>query len=243
MLSKTKDYDIFKFREDNREKIDKNHVQKLVESIKSRNLLDLRPIIVNKDMEILDGQHRLLAAKQLGVEIYYKKQVNFGSEEILIMNISKSWTCGDYLNYYVKNGFSEYIKLKNFMNKNNLNLKVALNISMGRIKAKYKDFKEGKFSFKEEDLENVLDVCWETIGLIKKSNGFSPYCSSNRFWKALLMLTNHEDFNINIWRENIKKMVERFNAKATTNDYIRLILDIYNYRNPNKISLLNQDGF
>ena len=36
----------------------------------------MRPIVVNKKMEVMDGQHRLMAAKQLGVEIYYQEEKN-----------------------------------------------------------------------------------------------------------------------------------------------------------------------
>jgi hypothetical protein len=47
LIQNTKNYSMFKFRADNREKISDGHVEKLVESIKTRNLLEMRPIIVN----------------------------------------------------------------------------------------------------------------------------------------------------------------------------------------------------
>jgi len=90
MIRKTTNYEIFTFREDNREKIDKKHLARLVESIKSRNLLELRPIMVNEKLEIVDGQHRLLAAKQLGYEIYYQKEENLDCADIVRMNLSKA---------------------------------------------------------------------------------------------------------------------------------------------------------
>ena len=60
-LEKTKNYEIFKIMDCNRE-LSAANLQKLIGSIKSRNLLEFRPIIVNSKMEIIDGQHRLAAA-------------------------------------------------------------------------------------------------------------------------------------------------------------------------------------
>ncbi len=62
--------------------------------------------------------------------------------------------------------------------------------------------------------------------------------SSSRFWKALLKLINHADFDASRWMQNLKKMVERFCPKARTEDYLRLFMDVYNYHNKTKISLI-----
>ncbi len=148
MIKKTKDYDLFRFREDNREAINQAHVKRLAESIKARNLLDLRPISVNSEYEVIDGQHRLLAAKSLGVEIYYQMQEGLKAEDIIIMNVSKSWAQADYLNYYCKNGYQEYIKLKDFTKHHNISLKVAINIMVGYSKTAAQEFKNGKFKFR-----------------------------------------------------------------------------------------------
>ena len=72
----TKNYDMFITDRDktghwstqNCEKLIKN----LMQSISYRNLLAWRPIIVTKNFLVIDGLHRLEAAKRLGVEIYYE---------------------------------------------------------------------------------------------------------------------------------------------------------------------------
>lgn len=237
MINKTKLYDLFKFREDNREKIDVNHVEKLVESIKSKNLLHLRPILVNDKMEIIDGQHRVLAAKKLDVEIYYDIQKELDCKDIILMNISKSWSMSDYLNYYCQNNYSEYKKLSEFMIKNNLSLKVSLTIAVGQLQSGFNTFRSGEFKFEQDIFKQDLDLCWKTINLIKKLNGFSNYTSSSRFWKGLIRLIKHPDFEEKKWLANAQKLVTNFSVKATTIDYISMIEHIYNWNNKNKISL------
>lgn len=239
MIKKTKDYDLFVFRDDNREKIDKAHVLKLIESIKSRNLLELRPICVNANMEIVDGQHRLLAAKTLGVDIYYQQDKSLDASDIIRMNISKPWTIGDYLNFYCEQGYDEYIKIKRFVEKHNLSLKVALNIIMGNQKNNFLQFKNGQFTFMQEEIDQQIQVCWDTIGYIKKMNGYSAYTNSSRFWKALLRIVNHPEFNEEKWLSNTRKMIEHFTVKAKFEDYLATFSTVYNYRSPAKVNFMD----
>lgn len=241
MIEKTKEYDLFIFREDNREKIDQAHVRRLIESIKAKDLLHLRPIDVNDKMEIIDGQHRVLAAKYLGVEVYYKKEAQLDAADIVRMNISKAWTTGDYLNFYCHHQKDEYIKLKAFMKKNRLTLKVALNIAIGESKLSFSNFKAGAFEFNEGELESELGICWKTIEYIRKMNGYSAYTTSSRFWRALLKLINHPDFDIDKWNGNVQKLVDHFAPKARTEDYIKMVQTIYNWKNLNKIRLIEDE--
>ena len=241
MIKKTTDYDLFTFRDDNREKIDQAHVKRLIESIKARNLLELRPIVINDKMEVIDGQHRLLAAKALGCAIFYQQEKKLDAVDIVRMNISKAWTMGDFLNFYCHHGYQEYLKLRNFLNKHNLTLKVGMTIALGQIRQGYHDFRMGAFKFHEESLGIELDICWDTINYIKKMNGFSSYTSSSRFWKALLKLVRHPDFDESKWRSNTQKLIDHFSPKARTEDYISMIQHIYNWRNPSRIVLMEDD--
>ena len=69
MTLKTSDYSIFKKFPGNRD-INPLNLRKITNSIKMHNMLDLKPIIVTESMEVTDGQHRLEAAKVLGVPIF-----------------------------------------------------------------------------------------------------------------------------------------------------------------------------
>ena len=64
----TTDYDIFKQLLGNRE-INYNHVRRLIKSMQEEYLIV--PIQVNEKMEVIDGQHRIAACKELGFPIYY----------------------------------------------------------------------------------------------------------------------------------------------------------------------------
>jgi len=237
---KTKNYDMFKFRDDNRERISPAHVASIKKSIEMKNMLHMRPISVNANMEVIDGQNRLMAAKALGVEIYYEKNEDLTPGDIILMNVSKSWGMSDYLNFYVKNGYPEYIKLKEFMHKNKVSLKIAMTIMLGVTWKSNNEFKHGLMKFRDEFATDELDICWETIEYIKKMNGFSLYTTSARFWMALIKLVRHVGFNADQWRQNLKKMAERFGPRPSIDDYSKLFMQVYNWNNKNKINILEE---
>ena len=68
-ILRTNNYDMFKFKKENRE-INYNKVNNL-----KRKLIDdgrqIMPIICNKNMEIIDGQHRFEALKELAWDVMY----------------------------------------------------------------------------------------------------------------------------------------------------------------------------
>ncbi len=107
----TIDYDRFKFKEDNRE-INIGLVTRIVKSINEIGYDSSKPIKVNKDMEIIDGQHRFLACKQLGLPILYDISKNADDHRTLILlNANQEpWRTGDYVYSWAKTGITCYQK-------------------------------------------------------------------------------------------------------------------------------------
>lgn len=113
----TTDYDIFKKIAKNRVVSDFS-VRRLVAAIQRKNLLHVRPIDVTTDMEVIDGQHRLLAARELGVPVYYKIGQQLSAEDIAILNAAqKNWAPTDYLHSWAVEGLPAYVTLKDFMDR------------------------------------------------------------------------------------------------------------------------------
>ena len=67
-IHSTNDLSVFKILEGNRN-INLANVERLVKSIEENGFLQM-PIIVNENYEVIDGQHRLMAAKKLNSIIY-----------------------------------------------------------------------------------------------------------------------------------------------------------------------------
>ena len=65
----TKDYNKFKFRGDNRIVKD-SHVKGLVENMKLRGWEPGSYVVINEKGEVIDGQHRVKAAIQVGIPVH-----------------------------------------------------------------------------------------------------------------------------------------------------------------------------
>lgn len=234
MIEKTKSYTMFKVRTDNREKgIDQKHVDRLKESIQNRNMLELRPILVNANNEVIDGQHRLEAAKQLGLAIWYKVDKSLVATDMILLNNNKSWNLSDHFHFFIKNNYEHYKKLNDFIKQKNISLKIALTIFQKNID--YTKFKKGEFKFEETQNADIYFLCKQTIDLIKKLSTNSIFINGAKFWGAMVALFKEPNFNAEIWFDNLNKLIYRIGVKPSKREYILSFLDIHNYRNNDKI--------
>ncbi len=238
-ILKTKNYDQFKVTDINRaDGVKHEHVRKLSASIAARNYLHMKPITVNTDMEVLDGQHRLQAAKYLGVDIYYVIDREIQREDIVTLNINnKLWSLNDYLNAWVKLGNQQYINFDNFMKDKNLSIHEAL--ALCRIIGRYQkdDFKSGRLVF---DKKNVYEKHSKIINIIQAftevlSN--KTFLNKGKFIRALTAFVYAPNYNEEIFLDKIIKCGYKLQPRLSHADYIPLLSEIYNYKNRDPIEV------
>lgn len=179
----TKEYANFKYLIGNRP-LNRSHLKKLKQSIEKSNHLNLHPIIVNNNFEVIDGQHRLQCAKDLGVDIFFIKSDKVADEHLIECNVNqKSFECENYIEFYaIKDKKPEYIQLRDMLKSSGLKPKALLTLLLGVVSSSLLDFlKTGKFKFPtvEEPLE-VLNFYFD----------FSAYAKDKRI-KPFSMFTNH----------------------------------------------------
>lgn len=110
----TTDYSKFIILPGNR-KVDKAHSRSLQRSMLTYgNRLDDNPIEVNKNFEVLDGQHSLDAARELNFPVCYVIRQNANVNDIRIENTNrKNWNWYDYAVSYRDN--DKNINYKQFL--------------------------------------------------------------------------------------------------------------------------------
>lgn len=97
-ILETKDYDMFKYQPGNRMK-SKAHIQELIRSFeKHRHMRVGRPVIINRDNQVIDGQHSLEAGRALGMSIFYVKidEAKLGDTRVL-NSINRQWNMEDFI--------------------------------------------------------------------------------------------------------------------------------------------------
>lgn len=246
---KTNDLSVFNQIKGNRPP-NPQHIRRLCDSIKKYGILQ-NPIIVNENMDVIDGQHRLLAAKESNSSIYFIVVNGYKLEEVQVLNLNqKNWTRIDFMEGYANMGIESYVKLRNFAIKNkefNISDCIAMcqnsaSSSSVMISQKYRTthkvvlnqkevFEEGTWKGKDFDLAQDFA---DKIKLVK------PYYKGyNRsvFVAAMIGLFKNDNFDFIEFLNKIKNQPNRLVDCTNVAQYRLLIEDIYNHRRREKINL------
>lgn len=262
----TTDYSIFKKNKANRE-INERHVDNLIslfglpderKHLKAGWNYKPLPIVVNEDMEVVDGQHRVEACKRIGLPVYYIKQAGWGINEILMMNnTSENWKNGDYLYAYAQLGNQNYIDLMNMYESYFLEAKSKDGKPLGKKELfplqlfislfdnarnpdhRPKRFKEGKFVFckDENDIRNgkkALDTIMQLDTL------YPDFWYTLRFCEAVINVAMNGVYYVNHdkpfdwdWDKFLHQCRQygynRIHKCAERKDYMPQIISVYNY--------------
>lgn len=231
----TNDYDKFTFSNKNR---DAKLNETLAEEI--RSIGQVSPIVVNQyDGTVIDGQHRLIALKELGYPVQYIITQN-GASSLPDTNAAQtSWKSDDYLNFYATSGYKHYQDFVEFKNHaqgliTNINflLAIALRLSTPSVNVKKgsvnysKKFKEGDFKF--TNYEQSIAYLDEFLNF-SKSTGLVPKSQIYDAWRMLKNSGADMDHLISaISRNDIDEEIQ--NKKFSTKTYVEVFCEKYNYK-------------
>ena len=152
---KTTDYSMFKVLHGNRS-VEPGRVAKIKNSIKTVGYIP-NSIIVNEKLEVIDGQGRLQALKELKLPVYYQVVNGIGINECRAMNINQTnWSTLDFAKSYAEEGNQDYQKLLRFITKFQPFLSLNTIVAIGAKTANSigsKVLKNGSFKFKCSDVD------------------------------------------------------------------------------------------
>ena len=233
-IYKTTDLAQFKYVKGNRS-IHEPWVRKLAELIKEKDLQI--PIIVDENMKVQDGQHRLEAYKLCGFPITYIIKDKFELDDVRALNAnSKKWSLTDYLMSHVKLGNKEYQLLEWFIKTYNFPVLPSCAMLNGKGYTDHhivSSFKKGDFQIK--DLEwgktQARRILW--IG------EFFQYYKKRNFIDACLSVFQNKTFKWEIFKKRLENNSAKLKNKGSRNYFIVNIERIYNIgtADKNKIRL------
>jgi len=228
-IHKTYDYGIFKYRLGNRAVSD-TRKKLLVENIKKYGWVT-NPILVNSNMEILDGQGRFEALKELHLPVEFIIVENATDTDCVALNLRNTrWTPIEYINFFSVNGSEDYKRIKSLMDKFRVSPNIVLRAAKrGQFDGGGKRIRNlgGDLEFSEEDYTNAEQKLEKYTRL---HDLFSTHRSNN----------NGIDSTIFFCIENgvdIEKLEKAEKTYGRTDFYFRdmegslqYIEDIYNHR-------------
>ena len=226
----TTDYFLFKPIEGNRNK-NLLHINRLKKSMSETYLFTV--IIVNEKYEIIDGQHRFDVIQELKLPLNYIVCKGYGLNEVHILNQnSKTWTSDDYLDGYCKLGYKDYLKYKEFKELYGIGHYECMWLLNGsQLSNPTQVFFTGDFKIK-----NYNEAC----RIIEKIMLVEPYYEEwkrRSFILAMLQLFKNPKFELTEFLQKLKLQPTALSNCSTTNQYVSLIEEIYNYRRREKVNL------
>jgi hypothetical protein len=158
------DYSLFNLLPFNRD-VDNAHVKQLVQSMRVHGFKGVAQIIKTKIIDgteryyIVDGQHRIAAAKQLNMPFYFeltvlntKKQT---AEFIAELNTSaKSWGTANFLSVWSALKIEEYVKLERVQKETGFQITPLLEAYL--FTSNQADYRKGKMVFTNEELSDKI---------------------------------------------------------------------------------------
>lgn len=226
----TCNYAKFKLVKTNRP-VDQDHLMRLYDAVSAKNLLAEFPILVDNEMRVIDGQHRLKVAESLGVPVYYLVSDRITVDDISTTNANtKHWASSDYMDRWLADGRMEYIVLKRFMDKFpffTLSEAISLCHYGDNLGLKEK-FKDGEY--KCNDTPFAARVANALLDFSK----FFPHYHSSTFIRAVSNLIGNRRYDHSVMMARLEYQSRKLVRCSDSVSYIVLLNEIYNYHTPQK---------
>jgi len=197
------------------------------------------PIIVNEKHEIIDGQHRFEASKQLGLPVYFIIVRGYKLTHVHKLNaISRNWIFMDYVESFAELGMHEYVLFKQFFNKYKFSASITLAIlsnkhyTGGLGETAGNSLKNGTFKVKNYELS-----CLKAQQIIKVGKFYDGF-KRKSFVIALLELLDNPTFDYSVFIQKLALQQTKMVSCTNKEQYIRLIEEIYNYHSRNKVRFI-----
>lgn len=224
-------YEKFKIMSSNRI-VDRNHVSRLKKEMQQNPLLlSTSPILVNENFFVIDGQHRLKAASELGHPIYYIIAEGSGIDETRALNATqRKWTMLDFAKSYAASGYKDY---EQFLALNSKFPSISPSIlrmyltGMGKEGNIESDFRLGNFVI--DDIKESL----ESIEKLQQIVDTTDMRISTPMARALRQVFQNHDFDFDTFITKLKNegAQERFVMHHNVRSCLRSIEEVYNFHN------------
>jgi len=224
-ILKTTGYSLFTFIKGNRP-INYTHVGNLVASIKEKDLA--MPIIVDQNMNVVDGQHRLKAYEILSKPVTYIIKKDFNLADIRQVNsVQKNWTPLTYMNSFAQLGIEDYVYLEWFYRTYKFGINECCQMLDGGAQRSSKhnsEFKEGKFKIKNLEQGKLM------AKRINKIGEYFEHYKKRTFVTAMIFAIREKDFAWTRFEQKLENFSSILKNQGSRHDFLVNIEKLYNHK-------------
>ena len=235
---RTNEYGKFRKLDGNRSVTD-GRVAKIRKSIETVGYIQ-SPLVVNEKFEVIDGQGRLEALKQLGLPVDYIIVTGAGLQECIALNINlKNWTLMDYVDSYAFTGNTSYQYLKNLHSEFHkwFELGILINAVDGTVESASPKIKNGRFYCDEAAYNNarkVLELDLSILDLFSRISGTKKY-----YIDAFNYCIRDEEVDTKRLISQLKKMAHTLAPAPTMKCALEEYERIYNHGKKSSVYIYN----
>ena len=219
------------------------HINRLIYSINKYGM-KCNPILVNERLEVIDGQHRLEAAKSAGTFVYFIIVDGYSLTEVHTLNLNqKNWAKTDYMEGYANMGIEPYVKLREFTLKND-DFSFSNCLALCTNEAKTHAYlgtqyeRTAKHVFEEGTwIGKDFDLAQDWANKIRMVGTYYDGYDRSVFIRAFIPLLNNDKFDFSEFMHKLRLQPSALVDCANSDQYRTVIEDIYNWRSRNKINL------
>ena len=232
-LKQTSNYSLFALDSTNRSV---ENIAKIKASLQKFGFLPSHPLhVVRRDRKlvVIDGQHRLVASKTLGIPVYY---VVCQDSEISIPQINsaqRAWSGIDYVKSFSAQGNQDYRTLSDFIQETGIPLTVASALLSGETKSggQCSKVKLGTFRVK------TLDLAYVVAKIIIAASRHVRWSRNSLFIDALSRCARLPEFDANHFVKKMDAMPGNLRLQPTRADFLEMIEGVYNYKSRIQVPL------
>lgn len=223
-------------------------IDRLKESIEKNGYFVGMPIVVDEDGFIVDGQHRYMACKELGISAPIVSGGDFDSVPI-INSTQLKWNMQDYVTYYAVKGYEDYVILEDICKKHKISPHVAYIIIEGqaanksdsararhKLGARVSPVKTGEFKLKDKSEKGLAKLERKITSIISLIS-LLGLPRTERLIIAICRLSEDPAFSYKVMEQKIEYQRARIYRCTTIADYMHMLAIIYNNKNPKKVAL------
>lgn len=232
LIQFTRNYDMFELMEDNRDVKDEKHIKELMGSMERNGFLQSKAISVKNNggkYAVLDGQHRLEAARRLGVTVWYNIDDGIPETALPDLQIAKKWLPKDYLKHFIVKGVKSYAKVKELSDmypKVSITTIVLLMEGAAHGEGSGVRFKTG--TIKITQYEKALKTLQYTDEMHKLYK--HEWLFGRTFLTEFINIIGIDGYKQRTMMEKLRYRSEEFRQMLSGEGYLKMFDQIYNYK-------------
>jgi len=227
----SKDYKQFTFLTGNRA-INEKKVKNIIKDIDAGlNMLRYCPIVVTKDLKIIDGQHRYFVSKTLKQPVFFVIAEEVSLHEVAKINSrTERWKPIDFVKCYMEGGNDNYKILHHFVTSFKMPVSSAIFILVnGTAGNKGNGREQEKF----ERGEFVASYVSEAQDIMTNAITFKdfPSITSKSFLQAIALIMRKGLCDWDIMHQKYNMNPAALKIQSTAKQYLANLEEVYNFKN------------